>query len=75
MEMHRETTSWDELVQRFKVTFNFEHESPLVDAALQFIWTKIFSKEGSREVVPVCSAQEDSMIVHEFLECYNVAKE
>jgi hypothetical protein len=34
MEMHRETTSWDELVQRFKVTFTFEHESPLIDASV-----------------------------------------
>jgi hypothetical protein len=31
MEMQKETTSWGELVQRFKVTFTFEHESTLVD--------------------------------------------
>jgi hypothetical protein len=42
LEMHRETTRWDELVQRFKVTFTFEHESPSIDAMLQAIRFKIF---------------------------------
>jgi hypothetical protein len=41
---------------------------------LQAIRTKIFLEEGTMEVVPMCSAQA-SMIVHELLECYNVAKE
>jgi hypothetical protein len=36
---------------------------------------KIFSEEGMMEVVPVCSAHRAKMIVHELLECYNVAKE
>jgi hypothetical protein len=36
---------------------------------------RYFSEEGSMEVVPVCSAHRASMIVHELLECYNVAKE
>jgi len=27
------------------------------------------------EVVPMCSSHRDSIIVHELLECYNVAKE
>jgi hypothetical protein len=75
LEMHRETTRWEELVQRFKVTFTFEHESPSIDAVLQAIRTKIFSEEGSMEVVSVCSAHRANIIVHELLECYNVAKE
>jgi hypothetical protein len=54
--MHRETTNWDELTQRFKVTFTFEHESPSIDAVVQVIQTKIFSEEGPMEVVPVCDA-------------------
>jgi hypothetical protein len=29
-----ETVGWDELIQRFKVTFMFEHESPLLVVAL-----------------------------------------
>jgi hypothetical protein len=37
--------------------------------------TKIFLEEGTMEVAPVCSAHRASMIVHELLECYNVAKE
>jgi hypothetical protein len=37
MEMLRETTSSDELVQRFQVKFTFKHESPLMDVALQAI--------------------------------------
>jgi hypothetical protein len=52
------TTNWDELTQRFKVTFTFEHESPSIDAVLQAIQTKIFSEEGSMEVVPVCMHTE-----------------
>jgi hypothetical protein len=44
LEMHRETTSWDKSVQRFNVTFTFEHESPLMNATLQVIQTKIFSE-------------------------------
>jgi hypothetical protein len=63
------------LIQRFKVTFNFEHESPLVDASLQVIRTKIFSEEDPMEVVSMCSAHRDSMIVHELMECYSVVKE
>jgi hypothetical protein len=37
LEMHRETTNWDELNQRFKVTFTFEHEYPSTDAELKAI--------------------------------------
>jgi hypothetical protein len=61
LEMHKETTNWDELVQIFKVTFTFEHESPLMDATLQAIRTKIFAEEGQMEVVPVCNAHRASM--------------
>jgi hypothetical protein len=75
LEMRREKTGWDELVQRFKVTFTFEHESPSIDVVLQAIQTMILSKEGSMEVVPVCSAHIVTMIVDELLECYNVDKE
>jgi hypothetical protein len=34
LEMHRETMDWEEITQRFKVTFTFEYESPLIDASL-----------------------------------------
>jgi hypothetical protein len=34
LEMHTETVDWDELTQRFKVTFTFWHESPLLDTTL-----------------------------------------
>jgi hypothetical protein len=73
--LRRETTRWDELVQRFKVTFTFEHESPLTNAALQPIRTKIFLVEGSMEVVPICNAHRASITIHELLECCNIAKE
>jgi hypothetical protein len=63
------------LNQRFKVNFSFENESPLIDATLLVILTKILSKEGSMEVVPICSTHRNSMTVHELLECYNVVKE
>jgi hypothetical protein len=75
LEMCRETTNWDQITQRFKVKLTFEHDYPLVDAALQVISSNIFSKEGSMEVVPICSAHKSYMVVHELLECYNVVKE
>jgi hypothetical protein len=34
LEMHRETMDWDEMIQSFKVTFNFEDEALLVDITL-----------------------------------------
>jgi hypothetical protein len=75
LEMHRETTRWEELIQRFRVTFTFEHESPSIDAVLQAIQSNIFLEEGTMEVVSVCSAHRANINVHELLECYNVAKE
>jgi hypothetical protein len=75
LEMRRETTRWEELIQRFKIMFTFEHESPSIDATLQAIQTKIFSEEETMEVIPVCSEHKNKMIVHKLLECYNVAKE
>jgi hypothetical protein len=75
LEMHRETTNWDQLIQRFKVTSTFELESPLLDATLQAIRSNIFLEERTMEAVPMCRVHRASMIVHELLECYNVAKE
>jgi hypothetical protein len=75
LEMHRETMNRDQLIQKFKVTFTFEHKYTLLDASLQDIRTNIFLEEGPMEVVPMCSAHRSSMIVHEYLECYNVTRE
>jgi hypothetical protein len=74
LEMCRETTRWDELVQRFEVTFTFEYESPLMDATLQAIRTKIFSEKGPMEVVLVCNAHRSSITIHDLFELCNVAK-
>jgi hypothetical protein len=73
--MQRETTRWEKLVQRFKITFTFEHESPSIYVEIQAIQMKIFLEEGTMEVVLVCSVHKTKMIVHELLECYNVDKE
>ena len=73
--MCMETTQWEELIQRFKVTFTFEHEFPTIDAVLHAIRSNIFLEEGTMEVVLVCSAHRANINVHELLECYNVAKE
>jgi hypothetical protein len=75
LEMHRETSNWDKLTHRFKVIFTFEYKSPSIHATLQDIQMNIFSEEGLMEVVPVCDVHRDTMIVHELLECFNVAKE
>jgi hypothetical protein len=42
LEVPRGTTNWEELTHNFKVTFNFEVDSPLVDATLQVIKSNIF---------------------------------
>jgi hypothetical protein len=42
---------------------------------LQDIQTKILSKEGPMEMVPLCSAHRANITFHGLLECYNVAKE
>jgi hypothetical protein len=68
LEMCRETTRWEELTQRFKITFTFEHESPSIYAVLQAIRMKIFSKVETMEVVPVCSVHKAKMTVHKLLE-------
>jgi hypothetical protein len=34
LEMHRDVADWDYMTQRFRVTFTFEHESPLVYVVL-----------------------------------------
>jgi hypothetical protein len=75
LEMHREKTIWDELTQKFKVTFTFEHKYPSIDATLKDNRTKVFSEEGLMEVVLVCDAHRVAMIVHELLDCYNIEKE
>jgi hypothetical protein len=56
LEMCREKEAWEGLVQRFKVTFTFEHESPSIKSSLQTILTKIFSKVESMEEEPLGSA-------------------
>lgn len=43
LEVHRETTDWEDLTHNFKVTFNFEDDAPLIDTALQIIKNKIFT--------------------------------
>jgi hypothetical protein len=75
LEMHRETTRWEDLVQRFIVTFTFKHESPSIDVVLQAIQSNIILEEGTMEVVSMCSVHRANINVHELLECYNVAKE
>jgi hypothetical protein len=75
LEIRKETTRWEELDHRLKVTFTFEHESSSIDATLQAIQTKIFLEEGSMELVLVCRSHKATMTIHELLECYNVSKE
>jgi len=53
LEIHRETTKWDELIQRFKLNLllNMKHEYPLLDAILQVIRNKIFLEEGLMDFI------------------------
>jgi predicted acetyltransferase len=75
LEMHRDTTDWDYITQRFQVTFTFQNESPLISTTLQVIKQKIFTEEESMEVISVCNTHNASMMVHKLLECYNVTQE
>jgi hypothetical protein len=75
LETRRETTTWEGLVQRFKVMFTFEHESPSIEAALQAIRTKIFLKDKSMEEDPLDSEHTTKLTVQKLLECYNVTEE
>jgi hypothetical protein len=73
--MCREVGRWEELIQRFKITFTFEHESSSIDVALQAIQTKIFLEEETMELILVCNEHINNMIVRKLLECYNISKE
>jgi len=75
LEMHKDTTIWEELTQRFEISFTFEHESPSIDTTLKEIQTKIFLEVEMMEIVPICSDHKDKMTVKKILECYNVTKE
>jgi hypothetical protein len=75
LEVHRETTDWEELTHNFKVTFSFEDDAPSVDTTLQVIKDNIFASEDSIELVPICSTHRYSTMVQEVLECYNVIGE
>jgi hypothetical protein len=75
LEVHGETTDWEEITHNFKVTFSFEYEAPLVDTTLQDIKDTIFALEDSIELVHVCSAHRYFVMVREVLECYNVIGE
>jgi hypothetical protein len=75
LEMRKETTTWEGLVQRFKVMFTFEHESASIQAYLQAIQTNIFSKVESVEEEPLGTTHKANLIVHKLLECYNVTEE
>ena len=61
--------------KRFKVTFTFENEYPLIYVVLEDIRNKIFSKEELMKVIYVCSSCNTSMTVHQLLEYYNVTQE
>jgi hypothetical protein len=75
MEVHRETTYWEELTHNFKVTFSFEDDAPSVDTALQVIKDNIFASEDLIEIVPVCITHRSSATVQEVLKFFNVAGE
>jgi hypothetical protein len=50
-ELHKGTTTWTTLQQKFTITFSFEHENPNIDAALK--WTRgiIFIEEPEIELI------------------------
>jgi hypothetical protein len=87
MEVHRDTTEWGYISQRFKETFTFQHKSPSIYTTLQEIKHKIFNEEEHMEVrsicneeehtevISICNAHNVSMTVHKLLECYNVTQE
>jgi hypothetical protein len=75
LEMHMETTRWEELVWRFGVTFTFKHESPSIHRELHEIQTNILSEVEIIEVVSLCNFYKFMMTIKKILECYSVTKE
>jgi hypothetical protein len=73
--VRRKTKKWEELIQNFKVTFNFEVESPLVDAILQIIRGIFFMEKGQVELVHTYNVHRESTTSHKLLECYNITED
>jgi hypothetical protein len=46
LEMRRIKTKWDKLIQRFKVTFTFEHESLTIVQLYRSLETRFSHKRG-----------------------------
>jgi hypothetical protein len=50
-KLHKRTTTWTTLQQKFTVTFSFEHENPNIDATLKWIRGVIFIEELEIELI------------------------
>ena len=70
-ELRQGTIEWKILTVNFTYTFEFTSEHPIVDATLQVIKDKIF------EEIPVTDKNfhKCSMIIHNWIECYNIMGE
>jgi hypothetical protein len=75
LEVRRGTTNWDELTKKFKVTFRFENNNPLIKLTLQVIKNKIFASEDLLGSIPLYSVPRFTAIVEEVLHYYNIAEE
>jgi hypothetical protein len=60
---------------RFKVTFIFEYDDPLIDSTLHVMKNKIFSLEDLIGSIPLDSVPKFVVTVEGVLDCYNVAQE
>jgi hypothetical protein len=63
------------LLERFKVSFTFEHESLSIQASLQAIRKNIFLNIESVEEEPLGSVHTSKLMVHKLFEFYNVTEE
>jgi hypothetical protein len=66
--------TWKALQQNFTVTFPFEHENPIIDAALKWIRGVIFITKLDIEVI-IKDQQRNKKIVKELFSCYHVQEE
>ena len=66
-----ETLEWEELATRFRHTFEFADDHPLIHVALQVMKTKIFKKIH----VTTIKFHQCNATIHHWMKCYNVTRE
>jgi hypothetical protein len=73
MELRRGTANWEEIQHNFFITFQFEHENPMVDTTLKVVRDRIF-EEPEFEIF-IAYQNQNRHTVRQLLHCYHVTKD